>query len=184
MRWVIGTALALVVLPAGPGCGPGEEKIPQKPSYLRALEMNPFYLRADPSLKAYFNVEPDHPKLSQIIAKLSEATGLEMTVDGTLKNHEPDFGYIQPSKPGFYAWQIMEMVAQKGLQYGYWEKIEQGYRLTGISVAPVPIAHDSNTATLFWWLAGFPVLFLVFLAAFKFRSWRQQKIAPSDQARS
>src|SRR5436309_2525042 len=131
MRWVMGTALALVVLPAGAGCGPAKQELPAKPSYLAELERNPFYLRADPALNAYLNVQPDRPKLSHIVAKLSEATGLEITVGEGLKNYDPDYGYIQPSKPGFHAWQIMELVAKKGLQYGYWEKSKQGYRLSG-----------------------------------------------------
>ncbi|HEY7428206.1 MAG TPA: hypothetical protein VH682_28490 [Gemmataceae bacterium] len=101
----------------------------------KILEENPYYLRADKRLQVSFNVESKHPKLARIIAKLRETTGLDIAVDENLHDHDPDYGYIQPGKGGYYAWQIMEMVAKKDLQNGYWEKIGEGYRLAGTSVA-------------------------------------------------
>ncbi|HEY7158549.1 MAG TPA: hypothetical protein VH575_31685 [Gemmataceae bacterium] len=99
----------------------------------KTLKENPYYLRADKKLQVSLNVEADHPKLSQVIAKLREATGLDIAIDDSLQNHDPNFGHIQTSKRGYRAWQIMEMVAKKDLQNGCWEKTDQGYRLLGAS---------------------------------------------------
>jgi len=111
----------------------------------KVLDENPYYLRADPKLQVSLNVEADHPKLSQIVAKLRDVTGLDIEVDGGLQEHAPDYGVIQPSKGGYYAWQIMELVARKDLQHGYWEKNDWGYRLVGTSLATVAQPRPEGT---------------------------------------
>jgi hypothetical protein len=123
MRFVAGTVLVLIVSASS---APGQ----------RVLDENPFYLRSDERLQVRLNVDAEHPKLAQIVAKLRDATKLELVVDETLNNHDPDFGHIQPSKSGYFAWQLMEMVAKKDLQRGYWEKTSGGYRLRGGFVVP------------------------------------------------
>ena len=80
---------------------------------------------------------PEHPKLSQIIGKLHEATGLDLTVDPGLDRHQPDYGVFQPGKAGFHAWQLMEYIARRDLRYGYWRKTDGGYCLVGASTAAV-----------------------------------------------
>ena len=104
---------------------------------------NPFYLRNDKKLQVYINIEPDHPKLAQIIADLSEATGLFIAVDEHLRNHDPDFGYVQSCNPGYHAWQIMEILAKKDLLDGFWEATEGGYRLTRTSF-PLAASKQAN----------------------------------------
>jgi hypothetical protein len=124
------------------------------------LKENSYYLRVDRRLQVRLNVEARHPKLSHILARLSEATGLEMTVTSQRQDHEPDVGHIQPSKKGYYAWQLMELVARKELQQGYWEKNSDGYRLTGraIEAAP-PVVAASQGKSHF--IPGLIVLALV-----------------------
>jgi hypothetical protein len=160
MRSAAGTPLALAVLLASAGFSPGQ----------KILEENPYYLRADPRLQVSLNVEAEHPKIAQIIAKLCDATGLVLTVDSDLKDHQPDYGVILPSKKGYHAWQLMEMVAQRDLKRGYWDKTDQGYRLMGTSglAAPSPAAARSAASTdsgvsgpLRWWLTGCSLLFIV-----------------------
>jgi prepilin-type N-terminal cleavage/methylation domain-containing protein/prepilin-type processing-associated H-X9-DG protein len=123
----------------------------------KILKENPYYLRSDERLQALLNVEAEHPKLSQVVAQLRGATGLDVEVGESLHEHDPDFGYIQPSKNGYHAWQIMELVAKKDLQGGYWEKTARGYRLVGTSLAlrAQPRPEDSS---LFAWLVGIGIV--------------------------
>jgi hypothetical protein len=121
----------------------------------KILEENPYYLRADKKLQVSLRMEANHPKLSQIIAALHDATGLDIAIDERLQGHDPDFGYIQPSRHGYHAWQIMEMIAKKDLQHGYWEKTEEGYRLTGSMPLPTvskgnPLSQNLRFAQLLW----------------------------------
>ena len=163
MRFVRRTVLVLLVVLAGADLASGQ----------KILEENPYYLRADPRLQVTLNVEAEHPKLAQIIAKLRDATGLGLAVDSDLKDHQPDYGVIQSSKNGYHAWQLMEMVAKRDMIRGYWNKTDQGYRLMGTSVAPAPplaatpsAASTDNgvSGSLRWWLTGGSLLFIVPLA--------------------
>lgn len=142
----------------------------------KVLEENPYYLRADESLQVSFNLETDRPKLLQIVAKLREATGLEIGVASNLADHDPDFGKIQPSKKGYRAWQLMEMVARKELQNGYWEKTDLGYRLVATSsivavTANPPPAEGSRVLTV-WLAISACALFVVALALLALRKRR------------
>ena len=51
---------------------------------------------------------------------------------------------MQPLK-GWQAWQLMELLQDKEMTDGRWEKTEDGYRLTGISkVAPARAATTDD----------------------------------------
>ena len=160
MRSVLVIVFALLALQPATSNSPAQ----------KVLEEKPYYLRADKRLWVTLNVEPDHPKLAQIVAQLGAATGLSIAVDRSLDNHAPDYGYIQPSKRGYYAWQIMEMVDRKDLQKGFWEKTARGYRLVGTSLAVPNNADEASPFTLLWGvLAPLPILLLVFLARVHYR---------------
>lgn len=126
MRFAAGMGIVLTLLVPVAVCAQGP----------RVLDENPYYLRSDPRLQVRLNLDSDHPRLGDIVATLHDATGLVLTVDEGLGNHNPDFGSIQHSKSGYRAWQLMEMVARKGLQNGYWEKTSGGYRLKAEASRP------------------------------------------------
>src|SRR5262245_49297407 len=115
MRFAAGMVLVLTTLVVSAATARGQE----------VLEENPYYLRSDPQLQVRLNLDTERPKLAHIVAKLRDATGLELTVDESLSDHDPDFDSIQPSQNGYRAWQLMELVAEKDLQSGYWEKTEK-----------------------------------------------------------
>jgi len=172
MRFKVETALALaVLLLVNAGLARGQ----------KVLEENPYYLRADKRLQVTLNVEAEHPKLAQIVASLRDVTGLDLTVDASLQDHEPDYGVILPSKKGYHAWQLMEMVAKRGLEYGYWEKTDQGYRLKGelkgdsvTAVAQSPPDEERPRLSLKWLLGiggALLVLLLVLMALRQRGAW-------------
>src|ERR1700687_3879965 len=117
MRSGVVPLFALTLLLVGAGQSPGQ----------KVLDENPYYLRSDPRLQVTLNVESRTPTIAQIIASLREATGLDLTVDPSLQNHQPDYGVLQHSQRGFHAWQLMEMVAQRNMERGYWDKTDKGY---------------------------------------------------------
>jgi hypothetical protein len=140
MRSVAAMALALVAELACASLALGQ----------KILKENPYYLRSDSRLQVSLHLEAEHPKLAHILARLHDATGLDIAVAENLQDHDPDFGYVQPSKQGYYAWQIMEMVAKQDLPNGYWEKTERGYRLVAPSlVANLPTPPEEGTSRLF-----------------------------------
>ena len=100
----------------------------------------------------------------------------------SLQAHNPDYGVILPSQPGYHAWQLMEMVAKRDLQQGYWEKTDTGYRLMGISVAPRPPSGVSGD--LRWWLTGGSLIAVVGLVGSWFvyrRLVTKRGVAPAPQ---
>ena len=102
---------------------------------------NTNYLREHPALQVRVKVQTKQPSLEHLIAQLHEATGLQFELDDNLKQHQPDFGQLMPSKKGFRAWQIMEMIADTDLDDGVWEPTRQGYRLTAATtLKPSPPA--------------------------------------------
>ncbi len=175
MRSATRMVFGLAVLLAGAPRAPAQEIRKEKP----------YYLRRDEQLQAALNVEADHPKLSHIIVRLREATGLDIEVSSGLAHHDPDFGHVQPSKKGYRAWQLMEMIARRDLQIGHWEKTPGGYRLVGMSVAPVvqPLPDDGHL--LGWLLAVcFGLLGFLFVLVRKGKRTIQAAQNPQSQGRS
>lgn len=148
----------------------------------KVLKENPYYLRGDARLQVFLNVEPEHPTLSQIIARLHEATGLDLTIAENLRHHQPDYGHIQPSTPGYRAWQIMEMVSKRKLEDGHWEKTDQGYRLVGTSLLPDPkVVENVSPSTRRWWvIAALLVLLVAFSAVATLRIRRSRWQSPKS----
>src|SRR5262245_53952929 len=93
-----------------------------------------FSLRGDPRLQVRVALQGKHPPLSVVLSRLERATGLRLALDEGLADHEPDLGHLQVKNAP--AWSIMELVAEKKLEGGRWEKTDAGYRLLGKSTVP------------------------------------------------
>jgi hypothetical protein len=139
-----------------------------------------FSLRADPRLRRVLHRLPATPSLPDLLARLRQATGLRFDVSEELSGHTPDLGYLQPSDRGYYCWQVMEIIQASQLEGGRWEKLEQGYRLSGRSVAaaaarPGTAAEDAtvppgSTSVLVWTGVGLAAL-LLFVLGLRGTQW-------------
>lgn len=157
-KTLIGLALAWALAAVGSAIG---QKI---------VEEQPYYLRHDKRLHVRLNLDVETPKLAHVVEKLRQATGLDLTVDEALSDHAPDFGVIQHSKAGWQAWQLMELVAQKDLQKGYWDQTERGYTLrsdVAIPPKPKPVPAPTDQLRFREWL----IYLLALLFASSFVLW-------------
>ncbi len=93
-------------------------------------------LRLDLKLQARLTVVEKNPKLSDLLDRLAESTGLSLTVADNLRYHDPDLGPIDFKNE--FAFSLMEMIAERDLDDGRWEKTDDGYRLEGVSRALRP----------------------------------------------
>ncbi len=105
------------------------------PASAQERRVNTNYLRADARLQARVQVDPDRPSLTHILGRLREATGLDLTLDQNLQDHRPRFGRVQPARRGYLAWQLLELVAEKGLEGGEWKPTPRGFYLVGKPLA-------------------------------------------------
>jgi hypothetical protein len=94
-------------------------------------------LGADTKLRSRLAVVEKHPKLKDMLGRLATCTGLSFSVADNLTHHDPDLGYIDLKNTTAYA--IMEIIAERDLDNGRWEKIDGCYRLEGVSrILPPP----------------------------------------------
>jgi hypothetical protein len=93
-------------------------------------------LGIDEKLHARLTVVEMRPKLRDLLGRLSAASGLKFTLGDNVAHHDPDLGSFQLKDTRIYS--FMEIIAERGIDNGRWEKIEGGYRLTGISHTPLP----------------------------------------------
>lgn len=93
-------------------------------------------LGLDEDLHARLTVVEMRPKLADLLGRMGTATGLKFTLADDLAHHDPDLGCLQLTNTRAYS--FMEIIAERGLDNGKWEKVEGGYRLTGVSHTPKP----------------------------------------------
>ena len=121
-------------------------------------------LGLDPKLRARLTVVEKQPKLSDVLARLGTCTGLNFDLADNLTHHDPDLGVV--TLPNVAAYSVMELITDKDLDNGRWEKIDGGYRLEGVSRA---LRLPPGQFGLSWALAA---LGLVLLAAGAFAMYR------------
>jgi hypothetical protein len=93
-------------------------------------------LGLDKKLHKQLTVVEMRPKLRDLLARLDAASGLKFTLADSVAHHEPDLGSFQLEETRVYS--FMEIIAERGIDNGRWEKIDGGYRLTGTSRTPLP----------------------------------------------
>jgi hypothetical protein len=93
-------------------------------------------LALDAKLHVRISVVASKPKLDDVLGRLAAATGLSLSVCDGLAHHDPDLGHLDLKDTRVFS--FMEMIAERGIDNGRWEKIDGGYRLTGISRTPQP----------------------------------------------
>ncbi len=137
-------------------------------------------LRQDPRLAVLVTLGGDNPKFEEVLQRLREATGLDLTIADNLADHEPDIGQLKlGDRPR--AWQVMELVAHRQLQGGRWEKTENGYRLTGDSLALRQPTTNLFVVLLVWLLPGIAILGA---AGFYLRRRKRASLPAATQAAS
>jgi hypothetical protein len=136
-------------------------------------------LSLDPKLRALLSVVEKHPKLADILIRLGACTGLNFTLADNLTQHDPDLGeWTLPNVP---AYSIMEIITDKQLDNGHWEKTPDGYRLTGVSKAlpavstAPPDLGPANRTWLLYTAAGLVLLLLLLSGAYYVRRGFQRK---------
>lgn len=98
----------------------------RKPAPAAANGSSP--LRRDPRLRVKMRVFANNLQLPELFDRVEKATGLKLTIDPKLKDHDPVLGSIQfKSAP---ACVVMEVMARRQLQEGRWLKTKDGYQLT------------------------------------------------------
>ncbi len=105
-----------------------------------AKKMDPS-IRQDPRLHAKVTLNMANPSVAEIFARIKDASGVELAVSPQLRDHRPQLGHIGSGA----CYNLMELLAEKDIENGRWEKTATGYRLTGISraaAAPAPVAGD------------------------------------------
>jgi hypothetical protein len=103
----------------------------------RAEDFAKFHpLAADLRLRARLKLVATQPPMADVFALLAKATGLEFTLAENLAAHSPDMGEL--ALPNVAAYSVMEIIAQRDIEDGRWEKTESGYRLFGKSLVPLP----------------------------------------------
>jgi hypothetical protein len=148
---------------------------------------DPLYLRRDPKLQVVVEIEERGAKLSVLLQRMNRATGLTLTLDANLVNHRPDLGFVQSSKQGYRAYDVMGIIERAQLENGRWLKTEQGYKLTGVSKAPMPAVSTEKATEVepesrpsggaMSWLIGGGAILGVFLfagAGYGILRWRQK----------
>ncbi len=131
---------------------------------------DPFYLRRDLQLHGMVSVVGKDISLTAVFEKLHQATGLAFTVAPGLGDHQPVF--VDMQMPKVPAWSVMDVVAVRGLKAGKWEKVEDGYCLTGTSALPPPPAITAITAWLVWSMVALGVPVVLLLATW---GWRRHR---------
>lgn len=148
-----------------------------------AAKERPVNLRGDPRLKSLVALADARPKLAVLLDELRGATRLELTLAEQLAGHNPDFGVISTKNP-YYAWQLMNLIAEKELRDGRWEKTDTGYRLTGTSLGSPDAPPRWNVSLLIalgaLGVAGAGVAYQMR----RRRKVRQAGAEPSDRAAS
>lgn len=132
-------------------------------------------LGLDMRLRARLTVVENEAKLDDVLARLRAATGLTLTLADNLTGHNPDLGQLQMTDT--FAYSFMEILAERDLENGRWEKTADGYRLEGNSthfVAPPP------TSTVGWWLAAVGLVLLIAATLFVVR-WRIAQARPQEK---
>ncbi len=133
-------------------------------------------LGLDPKLRAPLTIVEKNPKLLSLLDRLGACTGLDFTLADNLTYHDPVMGHFQLKNT--FAYSLMEIIAQRDLDDGRWEKIDGGYRLEGTSKAlrrPPPGFPWQRVA---WGLAGLGVLgCLIFLG----KRWKPAKEARAHE---
>jgi hypothetical protein len=76
------------------------------------------------------------PKLRDILGRMGAATGSKFTLADNVAHHDPDLGHFNLTDTPVFS--FMEIIAERGIDNGRWEKIDGGYRLTGTSHTPLP----------------------------------------------
>jgi hypothetical protein len=75
---------------------------------------------------------------------------------------------------GMLTWQVMELIREKQLKDGRWQRTDKGYRLTGTSLATRAPMEEAKSGAFWWWAVGGVVLGGAGLAC-----WRRRKNAAS-----
>lgn len=138
----------------------------------REKALKKFPLRRDARLSVAISVTADDPKLRELFGRLAEATGLTFALAENLAHHDPRFGNL--ALPAAPACIVMEMIAQKDLVDGRWEKTGTGYRLEGVSTR-----NSTGTSLLTWLVLG---LALGLIGAALFLLLRKHPSAKRDAA--
>jgi hypothetical protein len=87
-----------------------------------------------------------NPPVQEVIDRLRDATQLNLTLGESLRYHSPTLGSMQLRDAPAFA--VMELLAERQIGDGYWEKTKDGYRLTGKSLALRPPATALTTGKL------------------------------------
>lgn len=93
-------------------------------------------LAADSRLRTPLRLVETQPPLVDILGRLTVATRLEFKLAENLADHKLDLGELALSKVAAYS--VMELIAERQLENGRWEKTDSGYCLVGKSLVPLP----------------------------------------------
>lgn len=95
-------------------------------------------LRADKRLKVRMQIPDDRfYEIDEVLAMLSEKSGITFTLDSTLKGHRPQFRNVEDEM-----YMLLGLLQVKGLTYARWNPIPGGYKLTAEEIVP-DVRHDS-----------------------------------------
>lgn len=137
-----------------------KERAPTRPTSPPAIKVqtpptqtgasDPFRLRHDPRLSAWITVTAMNPPRAELMAAVTKATGVKLTVAENLANLDPKYGSVQLD--GVRAWSVMEMMAIQNLTNGRWvETPDGGYCLEGEDkptiLTPPPASAEPPPAT-------------------------------------
>lgn len=118
-------------------------------------ELHPLGL--DEKLLVRLTVIEKYPRVSNVLPRLAEATGLKFTLADNLSHHDPVLGHSLPKDTRAYS--ILEIIAECDLADGHWEKTEDGYRLEGGSLTPPPLLPPRKFGW-FWPAFAISVMFI------------------------
>jgi hypothetical protein len=91
-------------------------------------------LRADPRLHNRLTLTRNRVTVGQVLARLAEATGLEMTADPEIEPERMVFESVLWHNVA--GWDAMTQVARAATVRGGWEKLSAGYRLHATAETP------------------------------------------------
>jgi hypothetical protein len=126
-------------------------------------------LQADQRLKVSLNMDLQEPTVQDVLDRLSQATGLSLTVDAAVDRNKSAFGSL--SLRNVPAWVVMQDLAQSKAVAGEWEKREGTYHLVGtgnLNAGPLPPSRKG----VGWGLTGLALLLLLAAGCVFLRSGR------------
>lgn len=112
------------------------------------------------------DINRDNPTVQDVLAAVRDATGVQVSLDGTLESHQPFLGSVQMRETP--AWVLMKFIASK-LQEGQWEHFEGGYRLKAGGAFP-PSGQQEPGLTWLWLTAGSLSVALAMIVLLRIRS--------------